>query len=181
MNLSETGIKGVYLIEPAVFGDNRGWFYESYSALKFAQLGIDTVFVQDNRSFSEKKGTVRGLHCQKAPAAQAKLVSCTRGSIIDVAVDIRKNSPTYLKHAAVELSGENKKMLYIPKGCLHGFVTLTDNVELSYKVDDYYSPENDRSIRFDDPLFGIDWGTDNPILSEKDRNAPLFSQSDVEF
>ena len=165
MNLSETGIKGVYLIEPAVFGDNRGWFYESYSALKFAQLGIDTVFVQDNRSFSEKKGTVRGLHCQKAPAAQAKLVSCTRGRIIDVAVDIRKNSPTYLKHVAVELSGENKKMLYIPKGCLHGFVTLTDNVELSYKVDDYYSPENDRSIRFDDPLFGIDWGTDNPILS----------------
>ena len=181
MNLTETGINGVYLIEPAVFGDNRGWFYESYSALKFAQLGIDTVFVQDNRSFSEKKGTVRGLHCQKAPAAQAKLVSCTRGSIIDVAVDIRKNSPTYLKHVAVELSGENKKMLYIPKGCLHGFVTLTDNVELSYKVDDYYSPENDRSIRFDDPLFGIDWGTDNPVLSEKDRNAPLFSQSDVEF
>lgn len=181
MNLTETGINGVYLIEPAVFGDNRGWFYESYSALKFAQLGIDTVFVQDNRSFSEKKGTVRGLHCQKAPAAQAKLVSCTRGSIIDVAVDIRKDSPTYLKHVAVELSGENKKMLYIPKGCLHGFVTLTDNVELSYKVDDYYSPENDRSIRFDDPIFGIDWGTDNPILSEKDRNAPLFSQSDVEF
>lgn len=181
MNLTETGIKGVYLIEPAVFGDNRGWFYESYSALKFAQLGIDTVFVQDNRSFSEKKGTVRGLHCQKAPAAQAKLVSCTRGSIIDVAVDIRKDSPTYLRHVAVELSGENKKMLYIPKGCLHGFVTLTDNVELSYKVDDYYSPENDRSIRFDDPIFGIDWGTDNPILSEKDRNAPLFSQSDVEF
>lgn len=181
MNLTETGIKGVYLIEPAVFGDNRGWFYESYSALKFAQLGIDTVFVQDNRSFSEKKGTVRGLHCQKAPAAQAKLVSCTWGSIIDVAVDIRKNSPTYLKHVAVELSGENKKMLYIPKGCLHGFVTLTDNVELSYKVDDYYSPENDRSIRFDDPIFGIDWGTENPILSEKDRNAPLFSQSDVEF
>ncbi len=181
MNLTETGIKGVYLIEPAVFGDNRGWFYESYSALKFAQLGIDTVFVQDNRSFSEKKGTVRGLHCQKAPAAQAKLVSCTRGSIIDVAVDIRKDSPTYLRHVAVELSGENKKMLYIPKGCLHGFVTLTDNVELSYKVDDYYSPENDRSIRFDDPIFGIDWGTDNPVLSEKDRNAPLFSQSDVEF
>ena len=181
MNLTETGINGVYLIEPAVFGDNRGWFYESYSALKFAQLGIDTVFVQDNRSFSEKKGTVRGLHCQKAPAAQAKLVSCTRGSIIDVAVDIRKDSPTYLKHVAVELSGENKKMLYIPKGCLHGFVTLTDNVELSYKVDDYYSPENDRSSRFDDPIFGIDWRTDNPILSEKDRNAPLFSQSDVEF
>ena len=181
MNLTETGINGVYLIEPAVFGDNRGWFYESYSALKFAQLGIDTVFVQDNRSFSEKKGTVRGLHCQKAPAAQAKLVSCTRGSIIDVAVDIRKDSPTYLRHVAVELSGENKKMLYIPKGCLHGFVTLTDNVELSYKVDDYYSPENDRSIRFDDPLFGIEWGTDNPVLSEKDRNAPLFSQSDVEF
>ncbi len=175
----ETCIDGVYIIEPRVFGDSRGWFYESYSANAFAEIGIDTVFVQDNRSYSAKKGTLRGLHCQKAPAAQAKLVSCTRGEIIDVAVDIRKDSPTYMKHVKVNLSAENKLMLYIPKGCLHGFAALTDDVELSYKVDEFYSPENDRSIRFDDPVIGIDWGETNPILSDKDKNAPLLRDSDV--
>lgn len=175
----ETCIDGVYIIEPRVFGDSRGWFYESYSAKAFAEIGIDTVFVQDNRSYSAKKGTLRGLHCQKAPAAQAKLVSCTRGEIIDVAVDIRKDSPTYMKHVKVNLSAENKLMLYIPKGCLHGFAALTDDVELSYKVDEFYSPENDRSIRFDDPVIGIDWGETNPILSDKDKNAPLLRDSDV--
>ena len=175
----ETCIDGVYIIEPRVFGDSRGWFYESYSAKAFAEIGIDTVFVQDNRSYSAKKGTLRGLHCQKAPAAQAKLVSCTRGEIIDVAVDIRKDSPTYMKHVKVNLSAENKLMLYIPKGCLHGFAALTDDVELSYKVDEFYSPESDRSIRFDDPVIGIDWGETNPILSDKDKNAPLLRDSDV--
>lgn len=175
----ETCIDGVYIIEPRVFGDSRGWFYESYSAKAFAEIGIDTVFVQDNRSYSAKKGTLRGLHCQKAPAAQAKLVSCTRGEIIDVAVDIRKDSPTYMKHVKVNLSAENKLMLYIPKGCLHGFAALTDDVELLYKVDEFYSPENDRSIRFDDPVIGIDWGETNPILSDKDKNAPLLRDSDV--
>ncbi|MBR6361576.1 MAG: dTDP-4-dehydrorhamnose 3,5-epimerase [Clostridia bacterium] len=175
----ETAIDGVYIIEPKVFGDSRGWFYESYSTEAFSSIGIDTVFVQDNRSFSAKKGTLRGLHCQKEPAAQAKLVSCTRGEIIDVAVDIRKDSPTYMKHVKVLLSAENKLMLYIPKGCLHGFVTLSEDVELSYKVDDLYSPENDRSIRYDDPDIGIDWGVTDPVLSDKDRNAPLFRDSDI--
>jgi dTDP-4-dehydrorhamnose 3,5-epimerase len=179
MNKKETAIDGVYIIEPKVFGDSRGWFYESYSTEAFSLLGIDTVFVQDNRSFSAKKGTLRGLHCQKAPAAQAKLVSCTRGEIIDVAVDIRRDSPTYMKHVKVLLSAENKLMLYIPKGCLHGFITLTDNVELSYKVDDLYSPENDRSIKYDDPDIGIDWGEIDPVLSDKDRNAPLLKDSDI--
>lgn len=181
MKLIQTEIDGVFEIEPKVFGDNRGWFYESYSKEEFSRLGIDTDFVQDNRSFSEKKGTLRGLHCQTEPKAQAKLVSCTRGAILDVAVDIRRGSPTFMKWISVELTAENKKMLFIPKGCLHGFVALTDNVELSYKVDDFYSPENDRSIRFDDPEIGVEWGVDAPVLSEKDKNAPLLADSDVKF
>lgn len=181
MKLIQTEIDGVFEIEPKVFGDNRGWFYEAYSKEEFARLGINADFVQDNRSFSEKKGTLRGLHCQTEPRAQAKLVSCTRGAILDVAVDIRRGSPTFMKWISVELTAENKKMLYIPKGCLHGFTALTDNVELSYKVDDFYSPENDRSIRFDDPEIGVEWGVDFPILSEKDKNAPLLADSDVKF
>lgn len=181
MKLIQTEIDGVFEIEPKVFGDNRGWFYESYSKEEFIRLGINADFVQDNRSFSEKKGTLRGLHCQTEPKAQAKLVSCTRGAILDVAVDIRRGSPTFMKWISVELTAENKKMLFIPKGCLHGFVALTDNVELSYKVDDFYSPENDRSIRFDDPEIGVKWGVDAPVLSEKDKNAPLLADSDVKF
>lgn len=181
MTLNETAINGVFEIEPKIFGDNRGWFYESYSKEKFAKLGITNEFIQDNRSFSAQKGTLRGLHCQKNPMAQAKLITCLKGAILDVAVDIRKGSPTYMKWIAVELNEENKKMLLIPKGCLHGFVTLTDNVEVTYKVDELYSPENDRSIRFDDPAFGVEWGCENPVLSEKDKNAPLYCDSDVDF
>lgn len=181
MTLNETAINGVFEIEPKIFGDNRGWFYESYSKEKFAKLGITNEFIQDNRSFSAQKGTLRGLHCQKNPMAQAKLITCLKGAILDVAVDIRKGSPTYMKWIAVELNEGNKKMLLIPKGCLHGFVTLTDNVEVTYKVDELYSPENDRSIRFDDPAFGVEWGCENPVLSEKDKNAPLYCDSDVDF
>ncbi len=181
MTLNETAINGVFEIEPKIFGDNRGWFYESYSKDKFEKLGITSEFIQDNRSFSAQKGTLRGLHCQTNPKAQAKLITCLKGAILDVAVDIRKGSPTYMKWIAVELNEENKKMLFIPRGCLHGFVTLTDNVEVTYKVDEVYSPENDRSIRFDDPVFGVEWGCENPVLSEKDKNAPLYADSDVDF
>lgn len=181
MNLEKTQIDGVYIVEPKVFGDNRGWFYETYSKNAFKEMGIDVDFVQDNRSFSAKKGTLRGLHCQTDPKSQAKLVSCTRGEIIDVAVDIREGSPTYMKWVAVKLTEENKKMLFIPKGCLHGFVTVTENVEISYKVDEFYSPENDRSICWNDPEIGVDWGIDAPVLSEKDKNAPLLKESDVRF
>lgn len=181
MTLTETAINGVFEIEPKIFGDNRGWFYESYSKEKFEKLGITADFIQDNRSFSAQKGTLRGLHCQTNPKAQAKLITCLKGAILDVAVDIRKGSPTYMKWVAVELTEENKKMLFIPKGCLHGFVTLTDNVEVTYKVDELYSPENDRSVRFDDPAFGVEWGCENPVLSEKDKNAPLYADSDVDF
>lgn len=181
MMLNETAVNGVFEIEPKVFGDNRGWFYESYSKEKFEKLGITAEFVQDNRSFSAQKGTLRGLHCQTNPKAQSKLITCLKGAILDVAVDIRKGSPTYMQWVAVELNEENKKMLFIPKGCLHGFVTLTENVEVSYKVDEFYSPENDRSVCFCDSEIGVEWGIENPILSDKDKNAPLLKDSDVNF
>ena len=181
MTKIETGLAGCYIIEPQVFGDARGWFYESYSAEKFARLGIRTEFVQDNRSFSAQKGTLRGLHCQTDPNCQTKLICCTRGVLTDVVVDVREGSPSYMQHIAVELSAENRRMLYIPKGFLHGFVTRTDDVEVFYKVDAFYAPANDRSIRYNDPAFGIDWDTENPILSKKDSENPLFADSDVRF
>ena len=181
MKIIDTAISEVKLIEPAVFGDNRGWFYESYSYEKLKSLGIDVNFVQDNRSYSKEKGTLRGIHFQKAPMAQSKLISCTRGRILDVAVDLRKGSPTYLQWISVELNAENKLMLFIPKGFGHGFVTLTEDVEVLYKVDEYYSKEHDRSIRFDDAQIGVSWGEENPVLSDKDKNAPCLSESDVDF
>lgn len=181
MKAIKTKVEGAIVLEPDVFGDNRGWFMESYSKKKLAEVGIDVDFVQDNRSFSAEKGTLRGLHCQLNPTAQSKLLTCIRGTILDVAVDIRKGSPTYMQWEAVELSGENKKSFFIPKGCLHGFLTLTDDVEVMYKVDEFYSPAEDRSIRYDDPELGVEWGDITPILSQKDMNAPLLKDSDVEF
>ena len=177
----KTSLDGVYIITPQVFGDNRGWFCETYTAEKFKQLGIDTVFVQDNQSYSKGKNTIRGLHFQTAPKSQTKLLRCTRGKILDVAVDIRRGSPNFGKWVAAELSAENKKMIYIPKGFAHGFLTLSEDVEVQYKVDEYYSPENDRSIVFNDPDIGIDWGIENPILSEKDLKAPFLKDSDANF
>ncbi len=181
MDVEKTRIEGAIALTPKVFGDNRGWFMESYSKRTLAEVGITDDFIQDNRSFSAEKGTLRGLHCQTEPMAQAKLITCLKGEILDVAVDIRQGSPTYMKWVAVKLTEENKKMFYIPAGCLHGFVTLTDNVEVMYKVNNFYSPENDRSIRFDDPAIGVDWGVTDPVLSQKDLNAPLLSDSDVKF
>jgi len=181
MNIINTDIDDVKVIEPIVYGDHRGWFTEIYSKEKFDELGVNNDFIQDNHSFSAQKGTLRGLHFQLNPKAQAKLVRCTKGKILDVAVDLRKGSSTYKKWVAVELTEENKKQMLIPKGFAHGFLTLTDDVEVQYKVDEYYAPECDRSIRFDDPEIGVEWGNNNPILSEKDLNAPLFSDSDVDF
>lgn len=181
MKIIATKIPEVKIIEPQVFGDHRGWFVETYSHLKAEEGGIDHRYIQDNHSFSAQKGTLRGLHFQCAPKAQTKLVRCTRGSILDVAVDLRKNSPTYKQWVAVELSEQNKKQLLVPKGFAHGFLTLTENVEVQYKVDELYAPEHDRSIRFDDPELGIDWGVLEPVLSEKDKNAPYLKDSDVNF
>ena len=158
---------------------------ETYSTSNFHELGIDNVFVQDNMSFTAKKGTLRGLHFQNDPMAQAKLVSCTKGTVIDVAVDIRKGSPTYKQWVAVELSEENKKMFFIPRGFAHGFLTLTDNVEFRYKVDNLYSKEHDRGIRYDDPSVNVDWGGllngIEPILSDKDKNGPTLDESYCHF
>lgn len=181
MESIKTDLEGVYIIESKVFGDHRGWFAETYSKERFESLGIDTNFIQDNHSFSAKKGTLRGLHFQLNPKAQAKLVRCVKGKILDVAVDIREGSSTYKEWVAVELTEDNKRQLLIPKGFAHGFLTLTDNVEVQYKVDEYYSQENDRSIRFDDPEINVYWGVENPILSEKDLNAPTLLESDANF
>ncbi len=182
MNKIATKLDGVYIIEPQVFGDHRGYFMETYSQRAFAEMGIDTVFVQDNQSFSAQKGTLRGLHFQLAPKSQAKLVRVTRGAVLDVAVDLRKGSPTYLQWEAIELTAENKRMFYIPRGFAHGFKTLTENVEFCYKVDNLYSKEHDRSVRFDDPAIGVDWGeVVKECLSEKDLSAPLLADCDVNF
>lgn len=181
MRKIDTGIPGVFIIEPQVFGDHRGWFMETYSQSTFQELGIQATFVQDNQSFTQKKGTLRGIHFQKNPMSQAKLVRVTRGAVMDIAVDLRKDSPTYLKWEAVELTAENKRMFFIPRGFGHGFLTLTDDVEFLYKVDNPYSKLHDRTIRFNETAFHIDWGIANPILSEKDRNAPMLNQCDVNF
>ncbi len=181
MTITKTEIEDVLIIEPKVFGDNRGWFTESYSKVKLQEFGLDIEFIQDNHSMSSQKGTLRGLHFQTNPKAQTKLVRCTIGRILDVAVDLRKGSSTYKKWVAVELSADNKKELLVPKGFAHGFVTLTDNAEVQYKVDEYYSPQCDRSIRFDDPNIGVDWNFINPVLSEKDSKAPFLKDCDINF
>lgn len=181
MNIIKTKIEGVLVIEPDVFGDDRGWFSESYNKKKLSDLGLNIDFVQDNHSMSSQKGTLRGLHFQNNPHAQSKLIRCTKGAVLDVAVDLRKDSPTYKQWISIELTAENKKQFFIPKGFAHGFLTLTDDVEFQYKVDDYYNKESDRSIRFDDPEIGVDWGMEKPTLSEKDKSAPLLKDSDVNF
>ena len=176
MKITETKLKGVYVVEPRVFGDARGWFMESWSKKKMEEGGIHVDFVQDNQSFSATKGTLRGLHYQLNPMCQAKLLRCTRGEILDVAVDIRKGSPQYAKWVGVRLSAENKKQLFIPRGFAHGFITLTDDVEVQYKADNYYAPECDGNIRWNDPEIGVDWGMEPVILSDKDREAPLLAE-----
>lgn len=181
MNIIKTEIEDVYIIEPKVFGDKRGWFMESWSEKKMKEHGLNYNFVQDNHSFSATKGTLRGIHFQKGDSAQAKLVRCCKGAVIDVAVDLRKGSPTYKKWVAVELSAENKRQLLIPRGFGHGFVTLTDDVEFLYKADNYYDATSDRSILWCDEEINVNWGVDNPIISEKDSKAPRLKDSDVDF
>ena len=182
MNRIDTNIPGVYIIEPKIFGDHRGYFMETYSTRAFAEIGIETVFVQDNESFSARKGTLRGIHFQNAPYSQAKLVRVTRGAVLDVAVDLRKGSPTYLQWVIAELSAENKRMFYIPRGFGHGFKTLTDDVEFCYKVDNLYNRECDRGIRYNDPSIGVDWGeVIEELLSAKDTTSPLLDESDCNY
>ncbi len=181
MKVTKTKFKGLLIIETDLYGDHRGWFTETYTKNKFVDNGIDVDFVQDNQSYSAQKGTLRGIHFQTKPKAQTKMIRCTRGAIIDTVVDLRKGSDTYKQWFSIELSAENKKQLFIPKGFGHAFLTITDDVEVQYKVDEYYSKENDRSIKFNDPEIGIDWGMEDPILSEKDLTAPLLKDSDANF
>ena len=171
----------VVLIEPKAFGDDRGWFMETYKRSEFAANGIAVEFRQDNHSRSTVKGVMRGLHYQKDPAAQGKLVRCVVGAVYDVAVDIRRGSPTYGRWVATELTAENRRMLWVPVGFAHGFCTLTDVSEVVYKATGEYSAPHDRAVRWNDPALGIRWPTDSPVLSTKDAQAPLLADADNNF
>lgn len=175
MNIIKTDIDGVVIIEPRVFGDERGYFFESFSQKEFEEKVSATVFVQDNESRS-CYGVVRGLHFQKPPYEQAKLVRVVKGCVLDIALDIRKNSPTYGRHVAMELSDENKRQLFIPRGFAHGYSVLSKEAIFVYKCDNYYTPAYEGAILWNDPQIGIDWGLPpaDIILSEKDRKNPLF-------
>lgn len=181
MKVIETRLPDVKIIGLDIHQDHRGYFVETYSADQFAAMGIHNIFVQDNVSFTRQKGTLRGIHYQNDPLAQAKLVRVARGAVLDVAVDLRKGSPTYLEWVAVELSEDKAQMLLVPRGFGHGFLTLTDDVEFCYKVDHPYSPAHDRGIRFDDPEIGVDWGITHPVLSLRDQQHPLLKDCDCNF
>ena len=178
MNYIKTDIDGVFIVEPKVFGDSRGYFFESFSQRDFEQNVGHIEFVQDNQSFSARKGVVRGLHFQKGDKAQAKLVRVVAGKVLDVAVDIRKGSPTFGRYVAVELSAENHLMLFMPRGFAHGFAVLEENTVFQYKCDNYYCPESEGSYRWNDPAFGIEWGIteEEAVLSAKDAAAPFFEK-----
>jgi len=179
MQVVETQIPDVKVLIPKRFKDARGFFSETYNAQTLRSLGIDADFVQDNQSLSVEKAVVRGLHYQLAPMAQLKLVRVTRGAIIDIAVDIRRSSPTFGKSVAVELSADNWKQIIVPVGFAHGFATLEPNTEVIYKVTNYYSPSHERGIRWNDPELKLNWGLDeqSAVLSERDRKHPMFREA----
>ncbi len=181
MEITKTKLEGVVIIEPAVFGDKRGFFMESWSKRAFAEAGLDYDFVQDHHSASTVKGTLRGIHFQRGDKAQAKLVRCTKGAVLDVAVDLRPTSLTYKQWVSVELSEDNKRQLLIPRGFGHGFLTLTDEVEFMYKADNFYAPEADGGIRWNDPELAVDWGIEEPILSDKDSKSPWLKDAVTGF
>lgn len=181
MKIEDSGLPGVLVLEPRRFGDARGWFTETWNRDRMRDAGLDLGWVQDNHSFSAAKGTLRGLHYQAPPKAQDKLVRCTRGAILDVAVDFRDGSPAFGRWVGVELSAENGRQLLVPRGFLHGFVTLTEDTEVQYKCTDLYSPEHDGAVAWNDPQIGVDWGTTAPILSAKDEAAPLLRDAPRPF
>ncbi|MBY0543852.1 MAG: dTDP-4-dehydrorhamnose 3,5-epimerase [Sphingobacteriaceae bacterium] len=184
MNIVETPIKDLFIIEPKIWKDNRGYFYESYSTREFAKAGIDAVFVQDNQSLSQK-GTLRGLHAQAAPFAQGKLVRVIQGSVLDIAVDIRKKSSTYGQTFSVVLSEENHQQLWVPPGFLHGFLTLEDHTIFTYKVTNYYDKNSELGVIWNDPTLKINWTTEinenEFLLSEKDLILPEFKSFESPF
>jgi len=174
MIFKKTKIKGLYIIEPELKIDERGYFARIFCKNEFKKIGFDFKIVQINRSLTKKRGTIRGLHFQKPPKSEDKIVVCLKGKIFDVALDLRKNSPTFGKWFSVELSEENKKMFLIPKGFAHGFQTLTDNCEILYFVSEFYFPKYEGGVRWNDPFFNIKWPLKPTIISEKDKNWPLF-------
>ncbi len=180
MRVIETELKDALIIEPKVFGDSRGYFFESWNKQALLEAGLACDFIQDNESRSHY-GVLRGLHFQAAPYTQAKLVRVIVGTVLDVIVDIRRGSPTFGKHIGVELSGENKRQLFVPRGFAHGFVVLSDDVLFAYKCDNSYMPSHERGIAFNDPALGIDWRVpaDRLLLSEKDRRNPLFADAEL--
>ena len=182
MEIIKTDIDGVVIIEPRVFGDERGYFFESFSQREFEKLGINTVFVQDNESKS-CYGVVRGLHFQAPPYAQAKLVRCVKGRIRDIAVDIRKGSPTYGKHVAVELTEDNHRLFFIPHGFAHGFSVLSETTVFQYKCDNYYTPQSEGALLWNDKNLNINWliPDKHVVLSEKDKHHPLFKDFESPF
>lgn len=180
MELINTGIEGLWVIKPKVFADPRGYFFESYNKQLFASNGLNLDFVQDNQSLSHK-GVLRGLHFQNPPFAQGKLVRVITGAVYDVAVDIRKNSPTYGKYYGAELTEENKLMMYIPEGFAHGFLTLRDNTVFSYKCTNFYNKASEDCIKWDDSAIGVNWNVENPLLSEKDLQGKKFKEFNTMF
>ena len=179
MNVIKTAIEGVFILEPRLFEDARGYFFESFNQREFEEKVGKTVFVQDNESKSTY-GVVRGLHIQKPPYTQSKLVRVVKGAVLDVVVDVRKGSPTFGQHVAVELTGENHRQFFIPKGFLHGFSVLSEEVVFQYKCDDFYAPASEGAVAWDDPELGIDWKipADKVILSEKDKHHPRLKDVD---
>ncbi|HLQ69530.1 MAG TPA: dTDP-4-dehydrorhamnose 3,5-epimerase [Gemmatimonadales bacterium] len=174
MIIHATALPGAFVIEPERHEDARGWFARSYCQREFAAHGLKVPIVQCSTSFNRRRGTLRGMHYQTAPHAEAKLIRCTRGAIWDVALDLRPDSPTVYRHVGVQLSAENGAALYIPEGCAHGFQTLVDDTEVLYQMSEFYAPEAARGIRYDDPAFGIEWPVDAPILLERDRMYPDY-------
>jgi dTDP-4-dehydrorhamnose 3,5-epimerase len=180
MEFIESHLNGLFIIKPTIFGDERGYFLETYNEKRFKEHGIDYQFMQDNQSKS-KKGVLRGLHFQVPPYAQGKLVSVVQGAVKDVAVDLRKSSPTYGQHIIYELNAKEKHMLFVPPGFAHGFVTLEDDTIFTYKCTDTYNKEAEDALLWNDPELGINWGIDNPIISEKDQMAGKFAQFNSPF
>ena len=180
MEIKQCSIKDLWIIQPRVFEDARGYFFESWSERELEKQGLRFNFVQDNQSLSHK-GVLRGLHFQSPPHAQGKLVRVIKGAVLDVAVDIRENSPTYGKHFSIELNENNKTMFFIPPGFAHGFATLADNTIFSYKCTEYYNKESEGTILWNDKALGIDWQLENPIISEKDNHGITFSSFQTPF
>ncbi|GAS84708.1 dTDP-4-dehydrorhamnose 3,5-epimerase [Paenibacillus amylolyticus] len=181
MKVTALKLEGAKILEPKVHGDHRGFFMESYNDQIMKDNGVNYSFIQDNQSLSVETGVIRGLHYQLNPKAQTKLIRVLSGAIYDVIVDVRKSSPTFGQWVGVILSEHNQRQLLVPKGFAHGFCTLVPNTQVLYKVDEYYSPENDRGILWNDPSLGIDWPTSNPILSDKDQRHPLLADAELNF